>query len=61
MIERLSRYQIGQVVRNDGPQTHLPKAGTPTMGGALILVDHARQHPAVGGACQPPGLDGARA
>ncbi len=34
MIARLSRYQIGQVVRTDGPQTHLPKAGTPTMGGA---------------------------
>jgi phospho-N-acetylmuramoyl-pentapeptide-transferase len=38
MIARLSRYQIGQVVRNDGPSTHLPKAGTPTMGGALIIV-----------------------
>jgi phospho-N-acetylmuramoyl-pentapeptide-transferase len=38
MIAKLSRYQIGQVVREDGPRTHLPKAGTPTMGGALILV-----------------------
>jgi phospho-N-acetylmuramoyl-pentapeptide-transferase len=38
MISRLSRYQIGQVVRSDGPKSHLPKAGTPTMGGALILV-----------------------
>jgi phospho-N-acetylmuramoyl-pentapeptide-transferase len=38
MIARLSRYQIGQVVRSDGPKTHLPKAGTPTMGGALILT-----------------------
>ena len=38
MIAGLSRYQIGQVVRSDGPKTHLPKAGTPTMGGALILV-----------------------
>jgi phospho-N-acetylmuramoyl-pentapeptide-transferase len=38
MIARLSRYQIGQVVRDDGPASHLPKAGTPTMGGALILV-----------------------
>ena len=38
MIRRLSFYQIGQTVRNDGPQTHLVKAGTPTMGGALILV-----------------------
>ncbi|HEX7417910.1 MAG TPA: phospho-N-acetylmuramoyl-pentapeptide-transferase [Steroidobacteraceae bacterium] len=38
MIARLSRYQIGQIVRDDGPKSHLPKAGTPTMGGALILV-----------------------
>jgi phospho-N-acetylmuramoyl-pentapeptide-transferase len=38
LIAWLSRYQIGQVVRNDGPASHLPKAGTPTMGGTLILV-----------------------
>jgi phospho-N-acetylmuramoyl-pentapeptide-transferase len=38
MIRRLSLYQIGQHVRDDGPQSHLSKAGTPTMGGALILV-----------------------
>ena len=38
MIARLSRYQIGQVVRDDGPKTHFSKAGTPTMGGALIIV-----------------------
>jgi phospho-N-acetylmuramoyl-pentapeptide-transferase len=38
MIARLSRYQIGQVVREEGPRSHLPKAGTPTMGGALIIV-----------------------
>jgi phospho-N-acetylmuramoyl-pentapeptide-transferase len=38
MIRALSRYQIGQQVRDDGPQTHLKKAGTPTMGGALIIV-----------------------
>lgn len=38
MISRLSYYQIGQSVRNDGPKSHLSKAGTPTMGGALILV-----------------------
>ena len=37
MIARLARYQIGQVVRADGPQSHLPKAGTPTMGGLLII------------------------
>ncbi len=38
MIRRLRAYHIGQTVRDDGPQTHLSKAGTPTMGGALILV-----------------------
>lgn len=38
MIEKLSQNQVGQPVRNDGPLTHLPKAGTPTMGGALILT-----------------------
>ena len=37
-IRRLSRHQIGQTVRADGPETHLAKAGTPTMGGALILL-----------------------
>lgn len=38
MIRKLSFYQIGQTVRSDGPQTHLSKAGTPTMGGAMILI-----------------------
>jgi phospho-N-acetylmuramoyl-pentapeptide-transferase len=38
MIAAFSKYQIGQRVRDDGPKSHLPKAGTPTMGGALILV-----------------------
>ncbi|MEJ2059656.1 MAG: phospho-N-acetylmuramoyl-pentapeptide-transferase [Gammaproteobacteria bacterium] len=38
MIRRLTRYKIGQQIRTDGPQTHLSKAGTPTMGGALILI-----------------------
>ena len=38
MIAWLSRMKIGQSVRDDGPRTHLAKAGTPTMGGALILV-----------------------
>ncbi|MFK8067631.1 MAG: phospho-N-acetylmuramoyl-pentapeptide-transferase [Gammaproteobacteria bacterium] len=38
MIRYLKRYQIGQSVRDDGPETHLIKAGTPTMGGLLILV-----------------------
>ena len=38
MIERLSTKQGGQPVRADGPDTHIIKAGTPTMGGALILT-----------------------
>ncbi|HEX8010287.1 MAG TPA: phospho-N-acetylmuramoyl-pentapeptide-transferase [Casimicrobiaceae bacterium] len=41
MIRKLTEYKIGQAVREDGPQTHLIKAGTPTMGGALILVSIA--------------------
>ncbi len=38
MIRKLTAYKIGQSVRDDGPRSHLVKAGTPTMGGALILV-----------------------
>lgn len=38
MIRTLSYRQIGQSIRDDGPQAHLSKAGTPTMGGALILI-----------------------
>jgi len=38
LIRKLTYYKVGQSVRDDGPQTHLIKAGTPTMGGALILV-----------------------
>ena len=38
MIARLGRAQFGQVIRDDGPASHFSKAGTPTMGGALILV-----------------------
>lgn len=37
MIRWLQQMQIGQTVRNDGPQSHLSKSGTPTMGGVLIL------------------------
>jgi len=38
MIRKLSQYKGGQPIRQDGPQTHFSKAGTPTMGGALILL-----------------------
>lgn len=37
MIERLTRRKIGQSVRDDGPQSHFSKSGTPTMGGTMIL------------------------
>jgi len=38
IIKKLSSMQIGQVIRDDGPKSHLVKAGTPTMGGVLILL-----------------------
>ncbi|MGB2271858.1 MAG: phospho-N-acetylmuramoyl-pentapeptide-transferase, partial [Pseudomonadales bacterium] len=38
VIRKLNYHQVGQSIRDDGPQTHLVKAGTPTMGGALILL-----------------------
>jgi phospho-N-acetylmuramoyl-pentapeptide-transferase len=38
VIEKLREFQIGQYVREDGPQTHLKKSGTPTMGGVLICI-----------------------
>ncbi|HSC80202.1 MAG TPA: phospho-N-acetylmuramoyl-pentapeptide-transferase [Chitinolyticbacter sp.] len=38
VIQKLTELKVGQAVRNDGPQTHLVKAGTPTMGGTLILL-----------------------
>ncbi|QRN40977.1 MAG: phospho-N-acetylmuramoyl-pentapeptide-transferase [Neisseriaceae bacterium] len=37
-IRRLTELKIGQAIRKDGPQTHLVKAGTPTMGGSLIIA-----------------------
>lgn len=38
MIRRLNFHQVGQSVRDDGPESHLSKSGTPTMGGSLMLV-----------------------
>jgi phospho-N-acetylmuramoyl-pentapeptide-transferase len=38
LIRRLRAFQVGQVIRTDGPQSHKPKAGTPTMGGLLIVA-----------------------
>ncbi|MDR3478537.1 MAG: phospho-N-acetylmuramoyl-pentapeptide-transferase [Gammaproteobacteria bacterium] len=38
MIRRLSQHHVGQVIRELGPKSHMSKAGTPTMGGALVLI-----------------------
>ena len=38
IIEALRRLKVGQAIRNDGPETHLAKGGTPTMGGVMIIV-----------------------
>ena len=38
VIDKLREFQIGQYVRDDGPQSHLKKGGTPTMGGVLIVI-----------------------
>jgi phospho-N-acetylmuramoyl-pentapeptide-transferase len=38
VIRQLSSHRMGQVIRDDGPQSHLSKAGTPTMGGTLIII-----------------------
>jgi phospho-N-acetylmuramoyl-pentapeptide-transferase len=38
MVRKLREFQIGQVIRQEGPTSHQPKAGTPTMGGLLILT-----------------------
>src|SRR5437016_13568449 len=38
MIRKLREFQIGQVIRQEGPQSHRTKSGTPTMGGLLILT-----------------------
>ncbi|MFY9855249.1 MAG: phospho-N-acetylmuramoyl-pentapeptide-transferase [Terracidiphilus sp.] len=38
VIQKLREFQIGQFIRDDGPQSHLKKSGTPTMGGVLIAI-----------------------
>lgn len=38
IIRQLSSHHVGQVIRDDGPQSHLSKAGTPTMGGTLVII-----------------------
>src|SRR5947199_5521305 len=38
LIGKLRQFQIGQFIREEGPQSHQKKAGTPTMGGVLIII-----------------------
>ena len=38
IIRRLSSHRVGQVIRDDGPKSHFSKAGTPTMGGTLVII-----------------------
>ena len=53
MIRKLREFQIGQVIRQEGPATHRPKAGTPTMGGPADPDGGARADAAVGRPDQP--------
>ena len=59
VIRKLTAYKIGQAVRDDGPRSHLTKAGTPTMGGALILVSIVHHHAALGRPVEPLRVGGA--
>ena len=59
VIRRLAQLKGGQPIRKDGPQSHFSKAGTPTMGGALILLTIARLGAAVGRPAQPLRVAGA--
>jgi len=49
LIRKLRELQIGQFIREEGPQEHKKKAGTPTMGGVLIVSFHGRSRGALGG------------
>ena len=57
MIRKLRDFQIGQVIRQEGPQSHRAKAGTPTMGGLLILTSALVPDAALGGPVEPLHLD----
>ena len=57
LIRKLREFQIGQVIRQEGPATHRTKAGTPTMGGLLILGFLAGADPALGRPHQRVHLD----
>src|SRR5258707_15331598 len=51
-IERLRRLQVGQPIREEGPQAHKAKAGTPTLGGVLLPSGLLRPPPPLGGLSQ---------
>ena len=57
MIRKLRDFQMGQVIRQEGPASHRAKAGTPTMGGLLILTAVDRPHAALGRPDQRVRLD----
>ena len=57
LIRKLREFQIGQVIRHEGPASHAPKAGTPTMGGLLILTAVARADAALGRPAERLHLD----
>lgn len=44
VLPALHRFKFGQTVRDDGPQSHLKKNGTPTMGGVMIIAEIGRAH-----------------
>lgn len=48
MIRRLQILKFGQEIRNDGPDSHLSKKGTPTMGGIMILFGYRGQYVIMG-------------
>src|SRR5919199_1605119 len=55
VIRMLQRLQVGQVIRQDGPKSHYSKAGTPTMGGLLILATMTPSTSPMGWTAWPPG------
>ena len=57
MIRKLRDFQVGQVIRQEGPASHRAKAGTPTMGGLLILTARDRADAALGRPDQRLRLD----
>ena len=57
VVRRLREFQIGQYIREDGPKAHQQKAGTPTMGGVLIVVGMLIPDAALGRPDEPLCVD----